>query len=83
MSCRNCKWLGVTLSENGKLKISKRYTYPCKAPVTEMPKFPESVLRAVGFYWPPSRTFVGPEDGGTWQIFIERTDDDLCAKEGA
>lgn len=70
MTCRNCQFLGVTPNAAGKRVVRKGYAYPCTVPV-EMPPLPDSITKAYGFHWPPSRSHVEPDDGANCPTFQE------------
>lgn len=57
MSCKTCKWLEVEPNKAGKRVVRKDRVYQCGVPI-ERPRLPTSVLKAYGFRWPPSKTWL-------------------------
>jgi hypothetical protein len=64
-SCRSCKFLDVMPDKSGKRVPRAVNAYSCLAaaqPVADM-HFPDSITRAYGFRWPPSKTHMQPDQG--------------------
>jgi hypothetical protein len=62
MTCKKCRFLDVAPDALGRRKPRRDKMYRCTAPVEE-PSLPQSVTKAYGYKWPPSRKFMGPDDG--------------------
>lgn len=62
MTCRTCKFLEVPLSADGVRRPRKTNAYRCTV-VVEQPLMPMSMTRSYDFRWPPSRSYMTPNDG--------------------
>lgn len=70
--CGTCTHLAVPPNARGVVSPRKGNAYRCRAPVPE-PMFPESVRKAYGFQWPPSKSSMEPHDGVTCPAWVKRT----------
>lgn len=70
-NCKNCGWLAVSPLKNGKIRIYKYDSYQCTAPIPDV-RLPHSVIKSYGFSWPPSKKWVGGDDGENCPCHIVR-----------
>jgi hypothetical protein len=52
--------------------VMRDKAFPCLAPVTEMPVFPNVVTQAYGFHWPPHRNFAHREICEGCPLYVAR-----------
>lgn len=44
--CKTCAWLAVTLDKRNRRIVLDSRTYPCTAPIPEMPLLPDSITNS-------------------------------------
>lgn len=72
MSCGACEYLSVETDRDGTRRVRRDRTYPCYAPVPEVPDLPHSVTGYLSFNWPPRRTWMSPDGGEDCPSFTKR-----------
>ena len=75
-TCRTCRFLNVAPDKAGRIRPQRDGAYQCIAPQPEMPPMPLSITNAYGFNWPPSRTYMLPDQDTECPVWEERTTDE-------
>ena len=71
-TCKTCRFLEVAPDAGGRIVVRARNVYPCTAAVP-MPALPESVTRAYGFKWPPTKSYMTGDRGANCPTWEART----------
>lgn len=74
--CRTCRFLDVPPDKLGRIKPRADKTYRCLATQPELPPLPLSITQSYGFHWPPSRSYVSPDQDTECPVWEERVVDD-------
>jgi len=70
MTCKTCTFLVVPPTPSGRRIVRAGNAYRCAAPDPPLPPLPYSITSAVGFRWPPTRSWVTPGCGGACPTYV-------------
>ena len=69
-SCKTCRFLAVHPDARGRIVVRQKNAYECLA-IVPQPDLPDSITKAYGFRWPPSKTYMTGDRGTecpTWEL---------------